>query len=256
MWVCLYVCLCVCMWGLCLYPYFAFSSLFCVSSSKNSVQASEVSEFLFCWVLRPPPPPRLPPPPTPAFFRRIISVRWYPWLNIFLLPGPSTPLCWPGWERHICSFPSCVESWRCRQPSAWGLEPTSSPSLGRRTQNSPGRGEPVSADRQLPQGSLAAASAANSFCNLHNRPEDGALDPGVKSQRLWLFLHLNWSQIRLVELLVVILSLLLLLCALTTRAHSHESTMSWLFREWQMEGTSFFWSPSLAPPELPCCQSA
>lgn len=210
-------------------------------------------KFLSSVLLGSPPAPH---PPTPTLFRRIISVRWYPWLNIFLLPGPSTPLCWPGWERHICSFPSCVESWRCQWPSAWGLEPTSSPSLGRRTQNSPGRGEPVSADRQLPQGSLAAASAANSFCNLHNRPEDGALDPGVKSQRLWLFLHLNWSQIRLVELLVVILSLLLLLCALTTRAHSHESTMSWLFREWQMEGTSFFWSPSLAPPELPCCQSA
>ena len=38
------------------------------------------------------------------------------------------------------------------------------------------------------------------------------------------FPHLNWSQIRLVELLLVTLSLLLLLYALTTHAHSHEST--------------------------------
>ena len=167
---------------------------------------------------------RHPSSPTPTFFRRIISVRWCPWLSIFLFPAPSAPLFWLGWEGHICSFPSCVESWRCQQPGAWGLQPTSSPFLGRRTQNSAGRGEPVSADRQLPQSSLAAASAANSFCNLLNRPEDGALDPEVTSQGLWLFPHLNWSQIRLLELLVVTLSLLLLLYALTTHAHSHEST--------------------------------
>lgn len=34
------------------------------------------------------------------------------------------------------------------------------------------------------------------FCNLYYWPEDGALDPGVRGQRLWLVSHLNWRKIR------------------------------------------------------------
>lgn len=180
------------------------------------------------------------------------------WLNI-LLPAPLAPACWPGREQHTCIFPRNVRSSRSEFPRAWSLEPvTKWASLlweGRRDQIGPRSGEPVcgsAVDGSCFRQPQRLPLWPSSFCNLHYRPEDGALDPGVRARGSDSF-H-NWTEGKSdPPELLGILYLLILLPTLPAEAHSHD----WELSFWGKGnvGISFLWSQSSVPPELPCCQN-
>jgi hypothetical protein len=80
---------------------------------------------------------------------------------------------------------------------------------------------------------------STSFCNLHNRPEDGALDPEVKGQRLHFHIWTG-GKVR------------------CTRTPNNLLSLPWLLLSYQGdylsgEGTLSFCQPPLVPLELLCC---